>query len=41
MIALQTHVRLKKDLTGRWKLLIEKKPAEDGLLKDLVSRTLS
>lgn len=40
MIALQTHVRFEKDSSGKWKLLVEKMPTKDGLLKDLVSRIL-
>jgi hypothetical protein len=36
LIAVQTHVRFERDKAGKWKLVIEKKPTNEGLLKILV-----
>lgn len=41
LIILQTHVRLKRDKSGKWEVLIEKKPTQSGLLKSLVQSLLS
>ena len=35
LIALQTHVKFERKPSGKWKLLIEKKPTQEGLLKAL------
>ncbi len=41
LIALQTHVRFERKPSGKWKLVIEKKPTQKGLLKALVRGILS
>jgi hypothetical protein len=41
LIALQTHVRFERDAGGKLRLLIEKKPTKDTLLKPLVHKLIS
>jgi hypothetical protein len=41
LLVLQTHVRFKRDKTGKWEILIEKKPTQTELLKPLVDKLLS
>lgn len=40
LIALQTHIRIQRDEKGRYKILVEKKPTDAGLLGELVRRLL-
>jgi hypothetical protein len=41
LIALQTHVRFEREAGGKLRLLIEKKPTKDTLLKPLVQKLIS
>jgi hypothetical protein len=41
LIALQTHVRFERDAGGKLRVLIEKKPTKDTLLKPLVHKLIS
>lgn len=41
LLVLQTHIRFERQDSGKWSLLIEKKPTKEGLLKPLVQRLLS
>jgi hypothetical protein len=41
LIALQTHVRFERDAGGKLRLLVEKKPTKDTLLKPLVQKLIS
>lgn len=40
LLALQTHVRIERDEKGRYKILVEKKPTDAGLLGDVVRKLL-
>lgn len=37
LIALQSHVRIERTSTGKWRILIEKKPTSEQLLMRLIS----
>lgn len=41
LFALQTHVKIERDKTGKYTFLLEKKPTKDALLKPLVKKILS
>jgi len=40
LIALQTHIRIQRDEEGKYKILVEKKPTDAGLLGDLIRKLL-
>ena len=40
LIALQTHIKIQRDANGKYKVLMEKKPTDAGLLGDLVRKLL-
>jgi hypothetical protein len=40
LIALQSHVRIERTSTGKWRILIEKKPTSEQLLTRLISQVL-
>jgi hypothetical protein len=41
MVVLQTQVKFKRDKDGKWEILIDKKAAEDSVLKPLIAKLLS
>lgn len=40
LIALQSHVRIERTSTGKWRVLVEKKPTSEQLLTRLISQVL-
>jgi hypothetical protein len=40
LLALQTHVKFKRDHTGKWSLEMDKKSSSDAVVKTLVQRLL-
>jgi hypothetical protein len=40
LIVLQTHVKFKREPSGKWSLELEKKPTSDTLLKGLVQKLI-
>jgi hypothetical protein len=40
LLVLQTHVKFKRDHTGKWSLEVDKKSSSDSTLKLLVQRLL-
>ena len=41
LLVLQTYVRFERKESGKWSLVIEKKPTKDGLLKPMVQKLVS